>query len=122
VKKRLINEQTLSYLRQLLGKEEWEEVRGENDPDLSLVNFTTTLQYYYDLACPLKWRKVKQRETEENWISSKLKQTRELVIFLTEWIKQNNNVKISDEQLARLKSSYIVFRTLASTGNCMRIN
>lgn len=61
IKKRLINDQTLSYLRILLEKETWENVLSNNNPNETLDEFIKTFNYYYYLACPLKWKKSKRK-------------------------------------------------------------
>jgi hypothetical protein len=57
---RSYREKNIQYLNYLLGKENWELVFKQNSANDAYNEFLGTLRYYYDIAMPKKWVKVKQ--------------------------------------------------------------
>lgn len=63
----------IGYFRELLASEKWEDVVYCDDVDLQYKHFETLLTYYFDMAFPIKKKRVSQKTRPLPWISKGIK-------------------------------------------------
>lgn len=119
---RIYSQENITYLNNLLGKEDWVDVLTQNDVDATYNTFAETLKYYMNIAMPVKKIKINNKN-KSNWITKGIRISSEKLRYLSKLMKEKyvtNNFKLYFRNYKKIYNKVIRMAKKLHNGNVIK--